>query len=199
MNLLEKISHDLKSAMKERDKIRTSTLRMLIAQLKNEMISKQKDLTPEQITIYFQELWDKKYITFERDLVKKNGEFIPIEINATPFTLQQELTVLITARDITERRRDEALKIMAYTQIEQNIEDFADLVDRISNPLMSLMGYAELAESMHSDIMLDEAKKIEEITKKISDSYLETEQFRKILRDHLLPEIKGKVEEEVKE
>ncbi len=157
-----------------------------------------KDLSPEQVAIYFQELWDKKYITFERDLIKKNGEFIPIEVNATPFTLQQELTVLITARDITERRRDEALKIMAYTQIEQNIEDFADLVDRIRNPLMSLMGYAELAESMHSKIMIEEAKKIEEITQKISDSYLETEQFRKILREHLLPEITGILEEEEK-
>ena len=158
-----------------------------------------KDLTPEQVTIYFQELWDKKYITFERDLVKKNGEYIPIEVNATPFTLKQELTVLITARDITERRRDEALKIMAYTQIEQNIEDFADLVDRIRNPLMSLMGYAELAESIHSDIMVEEARKIEEITKKISDSYLETEQFRKILREHLIPEIKGTTEEDAEE
>ncbi|MCG3216204.1 MAG: PAS domain S-box protein [Candidatus Heimdallarchaeota archaeon] len=147
-----------------------------------------KDLTAEEVTEYFQELIEKKFITFERVLVKKDGGYIPVEINATPFTLHQELTVLITARDTTVRQRDEELKKQAYSQIEKNIEDFAILVDGIRNPLMSIIGYAELVETTHSGTMIEEAKKIEEITKKISDSYLETEQFRKILRDHLLTE-----------
>jgi len=48
MSILEKLSEDLKVAMKKTDKLRVSTIRLLIAQMKNERINLQKDLTPEQ-------------------------------------------------------------------------------------------------------------------------------------------------------
>lgn len=48
MNVLEKISADLKTAMKAKDQLRVSTLRTVIAQLKNERIAIQAELTPEQ-------------------------------------------------------------------------------------------------------------------------------------------------------
>ncbi|MCE7742651.1 MAG: PAS domain S-box protein [Candidatus Heimdallarchaeota archaeon] len=144
-----------------------------------------KDIKIEEIKAYFKEMFEKDFITFERELQRKDGTNFPVEINATPFMLKGEISVLVTARDITERKRDEVLRNQAYSQIAQNIEDFAELVDRIRNPLMGVMGYAELSESMHSEVIIEEAKKIEEITKKISESYLETEQVRKIIKEQI--------------
>jgi len=144
-----------------------------------------KNLSDKEIKTYFKEMFEKNFITFERELYRKDGSSFPVEINATPFNLKGEISVLVTARDITERKRDEELRKQAYAQIAQNIEDFAELVDRIRNPLMGVIGYAELSESMHADIIIEEARKIEEITKKISESYLETEQVRKILKEQI--------------
>ena len=48
MSILEKISNDLKTAMKSKDRTRVETLRSLISQLKNERINQGKDLSPEQ-------------------------------------------------------------------------------------------------------------------------------------------------------
>ncbi|MHA1197804.1 MAG: PAS domain S-box protein [Candidatus Heimdallarchaeaceae archaeon] len=144
-----------------------------------------KGIKREEIKAYFEEMFENDFITFERELQRKDGSCFPVEINATPFMLKGEISVLVTARDITERKRDEELRNQAYSQIAQNIEDFAELVDRIRNPLMGVMGYAELSETMHSEVIIEEAKKIEEITKKISESYLETEQVRKIIKEQI--------------
>ncbi len=153
-----------------------------------------KGLTAEEITSYFKEMLDVDFITFERDFVKKNKETFPVEIQAAPFTLRDEVSVLITARDITERKRDEELKKRAYAQIEQNIDNFDILVDRIRNPLTSIIGYSELADSMHSEIIIEEARKIEEIAQQMSDSWVDSEEFREILRKHMLDNAE-KVEE----
>ncbi|MFW9852574.1 MAG: PAS domain S-box protein, partial [Candidatus Thorarchaeota archaeon] len=145
-----------------------------------------KDLTAEEITSYFKEMLNVDFITFERDFVKKDKETFPVEIQAAPFTLRDEITVLITARDITERKRDEELKKRAYAQIEQNIDNFEILVDRIRNPLTSIIGYSELSDTMHSEIIIEEARKIEEIAQQMSDSWVDSEEFREILRKHML-------------
>jgi len=48
MSLMDKISQDLKSAMKSGDKNRVDVLRMLKAQIKNVEIDKGRDLTEEE-------------------------------------------------------------------------------------------------------------------------------------------------------
>ena len=148
----------------------------------NQMV---KNLSEQEIKSYFKEMFENNFITFERELVRKDGNSFPVEINATPFMLKGEISVLVTARDITERKRDEELRKQAYAQIAQNIEDFAELVDRIRNPLMSIIGYVELSKSAQRDMIIEEAKKIETITQKISESYLETEQVRKIIKEQI--------------
>jgi len=52
--LQEKINNDLKQAMKNRDTVRVSCLRMVIADMKNKKIAKGKDLTDEDITSILQ-------------------------------------------------------------------------------------------------------------------------------------------------
>ena len=48
MSLLEKITNDMKLAMKARDQLKVSTLRMLMSQIKNARINAKEDLNPEQ-------------------------------------------------------------------------------------------------------------------------------------------------------
>ena len=50
MDLFEKVSEDIKTAMKAKDKDTKETLSMLLAALKNKAIDKREDLTPEEET-----------------------------------------------------------------------------------------------------------------------------------------------------
>ena len=50
MDLFEKVSEDIKTAMKAKDKDTKETLSMLLAALKNKAIDKRADLTPEEET-----------------------------------------------------------------------------------------------------------------------------------------------------
>lgn len=48
MSLLEQLTEDMKQALKAQDKLKLSTVRMLISQLKNERIDSGAELTEEQ-------------------------------------------------------------------------------------------------------------------------------------------------------
>ena len=48
MPILLQLTEDMKLAMKAQDKLRLSTIRMLISQLKNERIDSGTDLTPDE-------------------------------------------------------------------------------------------------------------------------------------------------------
>jgi hypothetical protein len=48
MSILQQLTEDMKQAMKAREKLKLSTIRMLISQLKNERIDSGKDLTPDE-------------------------------------------------------------------------------------------------------------------------------------------------------
>jgi len=148
-----------------------------------------KDVNEEQIPKYYQELLTHKTITFEREIVKADQTSIFVEIKATAFKLKDQEAVLVAARDITARKSDEKIKQLAYAQIEQNIANLEVLVDRIRNPLMAIIGYSELSDSLQNEIIIKEAKKIEDIANQISLKWLEAEQFRKILREHLLSNV----------
>lgn len=52
MSILEQLTEDMKQAMRAREKLKLSTIRMLISQLKNERIDSGTDLTPgEEIQV----------------------------------------------------------------------------------------------------------------------------------------------------
>jgi hypothetical protein len=48
MTLQERLNEDYKAAMKSGDKLRTETIRLLRAQMKDEQINKMRPLTPEE-------------------------------------------------------------------------------------------------------------------------------------------------------
>lgn len=48
MSILQQLTDDMKQAMKAQEKLRLSTIRLLLAQLKNAKIDSGKDLTPDE-------------------------------------------------------------------------------------------------------------------------------------------------------
>ena len=103
MSIEGKIDNDLKKALKKREKVRLSTLRMLKSQLKNEAIEKRDKLTEEEefkvIGSYLKKLKDSLE-TYEKsgrkDLVKQLEEEISIvEAYLPPSLTSQELRAII--------------------------------------------------------------------------------------------------------
>ena len=64
--------------------------------------------------------------------------------------------------------------------------NFANLVDKIRNPLAIIVGAAEVEKTAYSDKIIENAEKISEITELMSTSWDESEKFRQILHEQLL-------------
>lgn len=123
-------------------------------------------------------------ILFEMEHVTKGGERIPVEINALRFLLQGRPTVLSISRDISERKRTEAIRKKAFEQIEQNIEQFAVLGDHIRNPLAVIVGLAGIEDTPSSAKILEQAALINSTVDRLDRGWVESEKVRQFLRRH---------------
>jgi len=97
MSLLEKISEELKKALKERDQITVSTLRLLKASIKNTEIKEKRPLEEEEIlSIIISSIKQRKEaITFfskakRNDLIEKEKRELEVLQRFLPPTLSQE-------------------------------------------------------------------------------------------------------------
>lgn len=97
MSFNDRIGEDLKKAIKDRDQVRTSCLRMLKASLKNKQIEKGRELTDEEIQAIISSLVrkNKEAITEFRDgdredLALKEEEEVKIFYEYLPQQLSQE-------------------------------------------------------------------------------------------------------------
>jgi PAS domain S-box-containing protein len=80
-------------------------------------------------------------LTFETDLISKEGHIIPVEINTHIFTLNGEKVSLSIARDITERRKmEKELKI----SLEEKDMLLREIHHRVKNNLMIISSLLSL-------------------------------------------------------
>ena len=124
MSILEKISSDLKVAMKSKDKIRVETLRSLIAQLKNERISQGKDLSPEQELAVLMNAAKKRKEAIDiyekssrTDLLDKEKEELEIISEYLPEQLSDE-EIEKTIAEIIERTGAASIKDLGRVMSE---------------------------------------------------------------------------------
>jgi len=97
MSFNDKIAEDLKNAMKEKDQVRTSCLRMLKTSLKNKQIEKGRELKDEEIQAITSSLVRKNKEAIKEfrdgdreDLALKEEEEIRIFLEYLPQQLSQE-------------------------------------------------------------------------------------------------------------
>jgi PAS domain S-box-containing protein len=81
----------------------------------------------------------------ELHLISRSGARIPIEINYSPITLKEQRVVLVTVRDIRERKQTEQKVLNAVIQAEENERSrFAkDLHDDLGPILSSIKMYIQ--------------------------------------------------------
>jgi len=97
MSILQQLIEDMKQAMKTQNKIGLSTIRMLIAQLKNARIDSGKDLTPDEELAVFMNAAKKRKEAIEayqsgnrRDLLEKEQQELEIIQQYLPTQLSEE-------------------------------------------------------------------------------------------------------------
>jgi len=124
MNYLEKISTDLKVAMKAKDQKRVNTLRLLIAPLKDARINLQEDLTPEQELSVLMSAAKKRKEAIEfyeqsdrTDLLEKEQQELAIISEYLPEQISDEETEKIVT-EIIEKTGAATLKDMGKVMSE---------------------------------------------------------------------------------
>lgn len=106
------------------------------------------------------------------------------------FSEDEKEILTILSSDIAfavESIRLEEERFLAYLQLEQNIEQFANLVDRIRNPLAVIYGLADVRiedEDLRSRIFR-EVERIEEIIKTLEAGWLKSESLMDTMRKSL--------------
>ncbi|KQC02948.1 MAG: hypothetical protein APR53_01905 [Methanoculleus sp. SDB] len=78
--------------------------------------------------------------------------------------------------------REEAAMARAWNQIENNMEQFAMLNDRIRNPLQAIVGLADLSGGELADRIIEQARRIDEIVRELDRSWMVTLDVRESLR-----------------
>jgi uncharacterized protein YqeY len=109
MSLLQKLQNEMKIAMKNKDKERLSTIRMLISEIKKVQIDTKKELTDEEIIKILQKYAKQRKDSIEQykkagreDLVKKEMKELEIVQEFLPKQLSEEEIEKIVEETIKE-------------------------------------------------------------------------------------------------
>jgi len=118
------------------------------------------------------------------ELRRKDGTVAVVEMNESPIIEGGRVVgVQTVGRDISERRCYEGMRLQAFEQIEQNIEQFAVLADHIRLPLQVILGTADLIEDgAPSEKIREQVKRINGIVKQLDEGWIESREIREFLR-----------------
>jgi PAS domain S-box-containing protein len=109
----------------------------------------EADSDPSDNSKLMEEFLAKKQIMFERQHVRKDGQQIPVEINAHLFDLNGQPTVLAVARDITERKLSEL-------QIKAALREKELLLQEIHHRVKNNLSIVSSLLSVQADLIEDE-------------------------------------------
>ncbi len=117
-------------------------------------------------------------------LRRKDGSAAIVEMNASPIVEGGSVVgIQVVGRDVSDRKRYEDMRLQAFYQIEQNIEQFAILADHIRLPLQVILGMADLADDAKtSEKIREQVKRINGIVKQLDEGWIESREIREFLR-----------------
>lgn len=152
---------------------------------KEELLS----MTPEDIVPEIRELYDSEEDggpgspnrRFEINIRTRDGREIPCEVTTHLFHNFGKTAVLGIARDITERKEIENLKIDTIRKMERNMEQFATLNDQLRNPLQVIVGQVLLGPDCKDEVILGQVEEINNIVREIDQGWMESAKIREFL------------------
>ncbi|KLK87548.1 histidine kinase [Methanoculleus sediminis] len=120
----------------------------------------------------------------EVEFRRKDGSVAFLELNESPIVEDGRVVgVQIVGRDVSDRARYEDMRMQAFYQIEQNIEQFAVLADHIRLPLQVILGMADLADDeATSTTIREQVERINAIVKQLDEGWVESRDIREFLR-----------------
>lgn len=115
---------------------------------------------------------------------RKDGSVAVLEMNSSPVVEEGKVIgVQIIGRDVSDRRHYEKLRLQAFEQIEQNIEQFAVLADHIRLPLQVILGMADLlGDEAAPETIREQVERINAIVKQLDEGWVESREIREFLR-----------------
>lgn len=141
MTFVEKVRHDLTTAMKASDRARVSTLRMLMAALHNEEIERQRPLQTEDVVRIVRQMIRQRRESvkeFDRggreDLIKKEEEELSILQEYSPKMMEEEEILRYVEEAVAEvsaRESKDLGRVMAVLMPKLSGKAEGSLVNRL--------------------------------------------------------------------
>ncbi|WP_292365802.1 MULTISPECIES: PAS domain S-box protein [unclassified Methanoculleus] len=118
------------------------------------------------------------------ELRRKDGTAAAVEMNESAITEGGRVVgVQIVGRDVSDRKHYEDMRLQAFYQIEQNIEQFAILADHIRLPLQVILGMADLTDDeATAEKIREQVERINVIVKQLDEGWVESRDIREFLR-----------------
>lgn len=146
----------------------------------------------------FDQIWGERFMVKKEELLKTASIGSPLWLeeakherqgldrayNIRAFRLPGD-RVCVYMDDVTDQLMEGEMRRRAYAQIEQNIEGFATLIDRIRNPLYAIVSHAERCESERSSYVMRRAEEIDQILQQLDQGWLNSERVRAFLKKNL--------------
>ncbi|WP_440953512.1 response regulator [Methanococcoides sp. FTZ1] len=102
----------------------------------------------EEFKIHMAKVLENEISEFESVLMRKDGSYIPVEINVSTMKYRGKDSVLVVLEDITERRKKEenlsAVKASAETGAIAKCEFLSNMTHELRTPLNAIIGFSDV-------------------------------------------------------
>jgi PAS domain S-box-containing protein len=124
-------------------------------------------------------------VQFEGEMMRKDGSYLPVEVNAHQFMLSEIPVVLSIVKDITAKKKTGEQMKLAISQINDNLIQLSTLNDSIRNPLAIMMGMMnDICGETERETIIDQINEIDGIINRLDQGWLVSLKVRDILKKH---------------
>jgi PAS domain S-box-containing protein len=126
-------------------------------------------------------LYDAGHLTFEGELICRDGTHIPMEISSHLYSENGKRLCLSICRDITQRKQAMDELTRSLTQINNNIYQMATIGDKIRNPLSIILSACEECQGKNEGIVLSAVENIDSFISELDTGWVESDKIRAYL------------------